>query len=286
MEDFKKNIENAVELLKKSKYIIAFTGAGISVESGIAPFRGKGGLYEKVSDRIFDLDYFYINTKNCWYLLLKFILIPLLKAQPNEAHYSLSNIEKHGFIKSIITQNIDSLHEKAESKDVIKFHGSADSFSCTRCKKKFQFNQLFSDDFIKRIEDDKYFAKLIEKDFISEKDITEYQFDSNFTIPKCDRCGSIIKPDIVFFKEPIPEAALNASFYHAENSDCLLIIGTSGVVYPAAMIPKVVKRNNGKIIEINPEPSEYTYSITDIFIKSSASLALSEISQKLIKKDL
>jgi NAD-dependent deacetylase len=282
----RENIENigkAAELIVKSKYAIAFTGAGISVESGIAPFRGRGGLYEKVSSRIFDLDYFYSNTKNCWYLLLKFILIPLLKAKPNEAHINLTKLEEIGFIKATITQNIDSLHEKAESRNVIKFHGSADRFKCIKCGKSYQFDQLFSDDLVEEIERQDPLKVIAEKGFIDSKDIEDLKIDFDFNIPKCEFCGSIIKPEIVFFKEPIPEEALNLSFYHAQNADCLLIIGTSGVVYPAAMIPQIVKKNKGKIIEINPEKSEYTYNITDIFIKSSASLGMIELEKSIMK---
>ncbi|MFN3411403.1 MAG: SIR2 family NAD-dependent protein deacylase [Exilispira sp.] len=272
---FYENCEKALDLLLKSKYPVAFTGAGISVESGIAPFRGKTGLYEKVSSRIFDLDYFYSSTKNCWYLLLKFIIIPLLKASPNDAHLSLAKMQKKGFIKSIITQNIDNLHEKAESFNIIKFHGSADRFSCIRCHKNYKLQQIFKEEIL----------NLIEKDNIEEKIKKDknYFYDTinlsniDFNVPKCISCGSIIKPDIVFFKEPIAEKVLNDSFIEAQNSDLLLIIGTSGVVYPAAMIPQIVKRNNGKIIEINPETSEYTTNITDIFIQSNASKALLQI---------
>lgn len=271
--------EKASNLLLKSKYPIAFTGAGISVESGIEPFRGKSGLYEKVSSRIFDLDYFYSSTKNCWYLLLKFIIIPLLKARPNDAHLSLSKIQKIGLIKTIITQNIDNLHEKAGSFNIIKFHGSADKFSCIKCRKNYNLQQIFNNEIL----------NLIEKENIEEKIKNEKNHflktmnlnNINFDIPKCISCGSIIKPDIIFFKEPINEKVLNDSFIQAQNSDLLLIIGTSGAVYPAAMIPQIVKRNNGKIIEINPETSEYTNNITDIFIQSNASRALLQIEKLL-----
>ncbi|MCR4421559.1 MAG: RNA polymerase subunit sigma [Spirochaetales bacterium] len=277
------NFEKAAELIVKSKYTIAFTGAGISVESGIAPFRGRGGLYEKVSSRIFDLDYFYSNTKSCWYLLLKYILIPLLNAKPNEAHIKLSNLESMGFIKAIVTQNIDSLHEKAKSRNVIKFHGTADRFKCIKCGKNYQFNDLFSNSLVEKIEKEDPLKMIAEEGYIDKEEIEELKIDHDFDVPKCQICGSIIKPEIVFFKEPIPEDALNLSFNHAQNAECLLIIGTSGVVYPAAMIPQIVKKNKGKIIEINPEESEYTNSITDLFIKSSASKAMIELEKSIMK---
>lgn len=263
------DISKAAKIIYESKYCTAFTGAGISVESGIAPFRGKGGLYEKVSEQIFDLDYFYSNNKNCWYLLLKYILIPLLKAKPNDAHINLNKIEKSGYIKSIITQNIDSLHEKAGSNNIIKFHGTADKFKCIKCNKEYQFVDLFEDKVISEIENINF-----------NENINEI-ITANFKEPRCNICGSIIKPQIVFFKEQIPENALNLSFFNAQSADCLLIIGTSGVVYPAAMIPKIVKKNNGKIIEINMEPSEYTHTISDIFIQSKASDAITKIAKAL-----
>lgn len=263
------NITKAVEQIKKSKYVIAFTGAGVSVESGIPPFRGEGGLYEKVSENVFDLDYFYAKNKDCWYMLVKHIFIPLLKAKPNLAHIALSEIEKKGILKAVITQNIDTLHEKAGSNNIIKFHGSIDIFKCTKCMKIYRFEQVIGESTLNLLKDDK-------NDVIIDKNIFE-----KFEVPRCKSCGAIIKPDIVFFKEPIPEKALNESFNHAQNSDCLIIIGTSGVVYPAAMIPQIVHRNKGKIIEINKEPSEYTNTITDIFLQGNASEILHNIQNLL-----
>ncbi len=268
-EDIFNQIYSAAEIIKKSKYLIAFTGAGISVESGIPTFRGKGGIYEKVSSTIFDLNFFYSQNKRAWYLLLKFIFLPLLRSEPNDAHKVLAKFESDGFIKATITQNIDTLHEKAGTVNLYKFHGTSDKFSCINCAEKYRLDDLFT---LKQIDE-------IKKDKV-ENDIDPFIFES-FNAPKCKNCGSIIKPQLVFFKEGIPEDILNQSFYHAQNSDCILIIGTSGVVYPAAVIPQIVHRNKGKIIEINPEPTEYTYSITDIFIQGSASWVLKEIVKKV-----
>ncbi len=259
------NFEKAAQIIKNSKHTIVFTGAGISAESGIPTFRGKGGLYEKVSSTVFDLDYFFAENRKCWYLLLKFILIPLLEAKPNDAHYSITELQNKGYIKTVITQNIDILHEKAGNQQVLKFHGTSDKFKCINCGKDFLLNDFIDEEKLEFIKNDKV-----------EGDI-DYKIYNSFKEPRCNSCGSIIKPQIVFFKEGIPEDVLNKSFYNAQIADCILIIGTSGVVYPAAMIPQIVHRNNGKIIEINAEPTFYTKSITDIFFEGFASKIMKEI---------
>lgn len=274
MPNIIEEVEKATQIIKKSKHLIAFTGAGISVESGIPTFRGKGGLYEKVSSKVFDLDFFYTNTKECWYLLLKYILIPLQKAKPNKAHQVLAKFEEKGYIKAIITQNIDLLHEKAGSKKVYKFHGTSDLFKCRNCNKVFNFEKVISDELIQIFQDD----------ILSENpdNFINQNIFKNFKVPTCPICDNILKPEIVFFKESIPEDVLNLSFYNAQISDCVIIIGTSGVVYPAALIPQIVKKSGGKIIEINPEPSEYTNYLSDIFIQQEASKGLEEIGKLIL----
>ncbi|MCI4446216.1 MAG: NAD-dependent deacylase [Candidatus Aminicenantes bacterium] len=260
-------ISRAAQILKSSRHVLAFTGAGISVESGIPPFRGPGGLYERVSPTIFDINYFLDEPEACWKLLIEHVLWPLLSAEPNPAHLVLARLEKAGIIKAVITQNIDALHKKAGSEKVIEFHGTADLMECLRCHTYFPPEKILPESFLTLTE------KIRQKKSAAPAEEIKAFFET-FQVPRCPKCRGLIKPAIVFFGERIPEQALSESFQQANQADCLLIVGTSGVVYPAAMIPQIARANQAQIIEINTEPSEYTDSLSSIFIQSPASVAL------------
>lgn len=233
----------AAKIIKNSKHLSAFTGAGISVESGIPPFRGENGLWSKYDPEILDINYFKHNPEKSWITIKKIFYDYFGKAKPNFAHTALAQLEKNGILKAIITQNIDNLHFIAGNRNVIEFHGNSRKLICTECGKTYSA-------------DESIFLNLP---------------------PKCSYCSGILKPDFVFFGEPIPEKAYEESIYEAEISDVFLLIGTSGVIYPASLIPYLAKKNGAKIIEINPEISEYTNKITDIFIKEKASIAMRKI---------
>jgi NAD-dependent deacetylase len=155
-------------------------------------------------------------------------------AKPNPAHTGLGILEKKGFLNHIITQNIDNLHQAGGSSNVIEYHGNCSTLSCLSCNRKYSM----------------------------EKKRHEY-------LPACE-CGKILKPDIVFFGEGIPEEALNLSFNLASNAGVLLIIGTSAQVSPANTIPVVASKNHAAIIEINKERTWLTEQLTDIFLEGSA----------------
>ena len=240
------DINMAVELLKKSKYTTAFTGAGISVESGIPPFRGEMGLWSKYDPIILDINYFMSNPLESWEVIKEIFYDFFGKAEPNAAHYALSRMENAGLLQNIITQNIDNLHQLAGSSTVYEFHGNSHTLICTSCSKTYG---------IEDIELDK--------------------------LPvSCSNCGSLVKPDFIFFGEGIPQHAYQKSIEAAEKADIFLVIGTTGEIMPASQIPHVAKANGAKIIEINPEPSNFTNSITDIFLQGKAT----EIMKKLLDK--
>ncbi len=231
--------EKAVEIIKNSKKCIAFTGAGISVQSGIPPFRGKGGIWNKYDPKILDIDYFLENPKESWRKIKKIFYRYINKAEPNSAHFFLSKLEKKGFLKTVITQNIDGLHQKAGSINVIEFHGTAQKAVCMNCFEKYDISKISLDELP----------------------------------PICPKCWGLLKPDFVFFKEQIPKYALEQSLKHAQEADCVIIIGTSGEIMPASQIPVIAKQNNAKIIEINTEKTKYTETLSDILLKEKASLA-------------
>ena len=232
--------KKSADIIKKSKSILVFTGAGISVDSGIPPFRGKDGLWEKHDTKFVEIDYFLKHPKECWDLLKKIFYDKLVLAKPNKAHLILAEMESHDNLHAIATQNIDALHSIAGNTTVYELHGNCQKLKCIKCSN------------IENV----------------SKEILE-----NLP-PTCKKCGSVLKPDFVFFGEMLPEYDVQKSFEFASICDLCIIIGTTGIVMPAGSIPYKAKENNATIIEINPNASAYTDSIVDIFIESEASPAL------------
>jgi NAD-dependent deacetylase len=240
-------LKQAADLLRKAKYAVAFTGAGISVESGIPPFRGDDGLWNSAHPIFLEIEYFKKKPLQSWQKIKEIFYDTLGDAEPNVAHKMLAKMEQRSFIESIITQNIDHLHQKAGNRYVYELHGTYKQLVCTEC--------------------------------MSEYDVSFA--DLNYLPPTCYICKGILKPDMVFFNEPIPVFAKNRSFQEAGKADVLLIIGTTAEVLPAAKIPEMAKENGAKIIEINIKPSHFTHTITDVFLEMKATEAMKEIGKLL-----
>ncbi|MCB2195574.1 MAG: NAD-dependent deacylase [Bacteroidetes bacterium] len=236
------SLQNAIELLVNSKHAIAYTGAGISVESGIPPFRGEDGLWNKYDPNILELSYFYLRPDKSWKVIKEIFYDFFGEAKPNKAHTVLAELEHLALIKAIVTQNIDNLHYDAGSKEVYEFHGNSRMLVCTGCNKKYM---------------------------AAETNLNG--------VPLCTSCNDLLKPDFIFFGEKIPEVAYRKSIEAAQKADVVVIIGSTGEVYPAASIPRYAKENGAKIIEINPEKSLFTDSITDLFIKGKATEIMHEL---------
>ncbi|WP_022662123.1 SIR2 family NAD-dependent protein deacylase [Paucidesulfovibrio longus] len=241
-------IEQAADLLRASRYTLAFTGAGISVESGIAPFRGPGGLWEKQDPKYFEKRYFMQHPGEVWPLLKELFYDTLPLAQPNAAHLALAELERAGRLHAVITQNIDNLHQRAGSREVHEFHGSMAAMDCLQCRRKTPASEV----------------------------------SLNLLPPPCPICGGLLKPDIVFFGEPIPEGAYQFSTLAAQKCEAVLIVGTSGNVHPAARIPHMAKHAGARIIEVNVQPSSYTESITDVFLQGPAGATLAALRDALL----
>ncbi len=228
-------ISQARDIIKNSNHLIAFTGAGISVESGIPPFRGQNGIWNKYDPSVLDISHYVDNPESILEIRKMFFEI-IDKAKPNNAHYALAQLEKKGILKSIITQNIDNLHFNAGNTNVIEFHGNTRDVVCMQCG----YRQAVA------------------------------AINLNVSLLKCPKCGGLMKPDFVFFGEAIPAEAYRKSFVEVQKADVVLVIGTTGLIVPASLIPSQAKEHGAKIIEINIEPSEYTNSITDIFLQGKA----------------
>ena len=229
-------IKKAAEDLSGAKMVTALTGAGISVESGIPPFRGKGGLWEKYDPmEVAHIDAFLQNPTKAWNLFFKNMKEVLDRATPSDSHKGLAKLEEFGILKTIITQNVDGLHQMAGNTDVIEFHGNMAWQRCMKCDAHFKTSRV---------------------------EITEIP-------PRCD-CGGILRPNAVLFGEMIPQEALWRSRQVATDCDVMLVMGTSAVVQPAALMPVVAKESGAKVIEINAERTPLTGEISDYLILGTA----------------
>ncbi len=242
-------IKEAAKILVNSKHTTVFTGAGISVESGIPPFRGPDGLWSKYDPTFLEIHYFNNHPAESWKLIKEIFYDFMGKAKPNPAHYAVAELEHLGIVKAVITQNIDNLHQEAGSKVVYEFHGTTKYLTCMKCGKKWE-----------------YTPELLEE-----------------LPPRCPECGGILKPDFVFFGEPIPEPANSLSFNETRKADIFLVIGTTGEIYPASLIPQMAKTKGAKIIEVNVSPSNYTNTITDIFLEGKAGEIMPQLIEEVKK---
>jgi len=242
-------IKKAAADLSEAKMATALTGAGISTESGIPPFRGKGGLWEKYDPmEVAHIDAFLQDPAKVWNLLFKDMKEVLDKAAPSDSHKGLAKLEELGILKTIITQNVDGLHQMAGNSDVIEFHGNMAWQKCMDCHKRYETHNI----------------------------------DINQIPPRCS-CDGILRPDAVLFGEMIPQDALWRSRQVARDCDVMLVIGTSAVVQPAALMPVIAKESGAKVIEINSERTPLTGDISDYLISGTAGDVMNRIMSHLQK---
>ena len=243
-------IEQAASKILNARHAIAFTGAGISLESGIPTFRGsKDGLWSKYDPDDIEISHFLSNPAKSW-RTIKACFVDFMKdnnVQPNMAHKVLADLEKRGLLKTIITQNIDNLHQAAGSKNVIEFHGTSKTATCQKCHAQYLTSEV----------------------------------DYSAEVPSCKKCGGLIKPDFVFFGEGIPSEAMDRSQAETEKADVCIMVGTSAVVMPAGMIPIAIHNSGGTVIEVNPTPSAVTDRYTDIFIPLGAVEAFTRLAEAI-----
>ena len=245
-------IREAVSLLRNSRFTTAYTGAGISVESGIPPFRGDSGLWNRYDPKCLDIGYFFEEPTEAWKVIKEIFFDFFGEAKPNKAHTALANLENRGLVSRVITQNIDNLHQEAGSREVFEFHGNSKRLVCLACLTGYRHSEVSLD----------------------------------HLPPTCRQCGGLLKPDFVFFGEAIPQLPLAAAYEAASLSDVFLIIGTTGEVAPANQIPFLAKSQGAKIIEVNPNESNYTARITDVFLQGEAGTVMELLERELLSPTL
>ncbi len=240
-------IEDAAEALRNARYAVVFTGAGMSIESGIPTFRGPEGLWSRYDPRCLDIAYFRSHTKDSWIKIKEIFFDFMGAAEPNAGHRAIAEMEAAGYVRSVITQNIDTLHQAAGSRRVLEFHGTIAAMRCLRCGRR-----------------------------------TPSEAVSLHVLPPwCGHCNGVLKPDFVFFGEPIPVEVGQAAFDDGERADVMIVVGSTGEVTPACNIPYMAKANGATIIEVNVEPSSFTDRITDILLQGPAGTVLPELARLL-----
>jgi len=215
-----------ISLIQQSKHCVVLTGAGISTLSGIPDFRGKNGIYKRKdidANKIFDIDAFR-SEPSYYYTHARHFIYNLDEKEPNIVHKVLAQMEIQGIVKAILTQNIDLLHQKAGSKHILELHGSPSIHKCLKCGQYMSFDEVV------------------------------HQIDTN-VVPHCSKCNGVVKPDIVFFGEPLPEDTLQEAEVEAENADLMLVLGSSLTVYPAANLPILTLQHGGNIAIVNADPT-------------------------------
>jgi NAD-dependent deacetylase len=240
------NIKALASDIQKAQKIVAFTGAGISAESGIPTYRGEGGLWTKYDpSKYASIGYFLENPSYYWNFF-KDVRYPILKkVKPNNAHLALFEMESAGNLKTVITQNIDGLHQEAGSSFVIELHGTTRTIICKDCSQKYTLGEAF--------------AKL-----------------KNQIPPLCSECDGILRPDVIFFGEMLEPQILHDAYAEAGSCDFLLAVGSSLVVFPAADIPMRAKQAGAKLAIINIDSTPLD-SAADYVINEAAGLVLPQL---------
>lgn len=244
-------IEELASRVRSSRYLVAFTGAGISTESGIPDFRGPQGIWKKM--RPIELSEFLADpSARREYWRRKIESYPQMRdAQPNEGHRALARLFQAGLLKTIITQNIDGLHQKAGIPEsaVIELHGSNTYIACLSCRKRYEWEDVLP------------------------------LLDRGAGCPRCD-CGGWLKPATISFGQAMPEAEIRKAFAEAARTDLLIVVGSSLQVHPAAAIPNETFQAGGWVVIINKEPTAQD-STAGAIIRGPAGEILKELAAKV-----
>jgi NAD-dependent deacetylase len=239
-------LQQARELVNKSKRISALTGAGISVDSGIPDFRSEGGLWERYDPNEYATYESFMNNPKKFWTMGQELAEVFLKAKPNEAHLALAKIESQGKLVGVITQNIDNLHQVAGNTRVIELHGNYLKAYCISCKTEYLGEEI------------------------------HLRVANGEIPPKCDKCKGVLKSEAVLFGEPLPERAMHEAIDICRNTDLMIVVGSSLTIYPAAFLPELAKKSGAKII-LNNLDGENRDGVADIVLQGSATRVIPRI---------
>jgi NAD-dependent deacetylase len=214
------------DLIRRRGPAVALTGAGISTESGIPDFRSPTGIWALYDPQEYaTLEAFRADPVKIWsFYALR--LQALTEAEPNAGHVALAELERAGHVRAVVTQNIDLLHERAGSRDVVEVHGSIRTSSCPSCGTRHTLSEI-----LPRLEE--------------------------VGAPTCAVCGAVVKPDVVFFGELLPEAAIDRAFELARSSGVLLVVGSQLEVWPVSLLPEETMQAGGEVAIVNKGPTSF-----------------------------
>lgn len=245
----KNYIDELKGYIREARKIVVFTGAGISTDSGIPDFRSPGGLWSKYNPEDFYFHKFLTNEssrKTYWKMYREFFKA-LHQAKPNAAHYACKVLFDMGKLYSVITQNVDGLHQKAGVPEelVLELHGNARVVRCLSCEKTYPSTEI------------------------------EQWLDQGVEVPTCEKCGGLLKPATVSFGQALPQEVLMKAEFCAKTCDLLIAAGSSLTVFPAASIPLLAKKSGAKVVIVNLDPTPYDESV-DLVIYGNAGWVLTE----------
>ena len=220
------SVERLAGLVRERGPVVALTGAGISTESGIPDFRSPTGIWAEYDPQEYaTIDAFLADPEKVWrFYALRFRA--LTEAEPNAGHFALAELEGAGLLSAVITQNIDLLHDRAGSREVVEVHGSIRTSSCRRCGMRYPLDELLP---------------LIE----------------DTGVPRCADCREVLKPDVVFFGELLPEAAIDRAYELARSAGLLLVVGSGLEVWPVSMLPDETVLAGGQVAIVNLGPTTF-----------------------------
>lgn len=246
-------IQRVAGFLSLADRVTVLTGAGVSKESGVPTFRdAMDGLWAKYDPQeLATPQAFKANPKLIWdWYQWRRELVS--KAKPNPGHFALAQLERHVNQVYLITQNVDDLHEQAHSTDIIHLHGNIARSKC--------------------FQDCKGVPTVI--------DISTLDFDAEAGPPKCPYCGAYVRPDVVWFGEALPSYAIQTALQHAKNADVMLVVGTSGMVQPAAQLPILAAQSGAIIVEVNPDKTPIS-QFADVHLKGASGIILPKVIEAL-----
>jgi NAD-dependent deacetylase len=237
------------ELIRRRQPCVALTGAGASTESGIPDFRSPSGLWAKFDPLEYgSIEAFRRDPLKVWSFYKPRVAM-LTEAEPNAAHIALAELEQHGFVEAVVTQNIDLLHERAGSREVVEVHGSIRTSTCPGCRRSYELAQVL--------------------ELLAEADA-----------PACPACGEILKPDVVFFGELLPPAAIDRAYELARRAQLLLVVGSALEVYPVAGLPLETIGTGGELTIVNRGPTAFDAQAS-LKIDASAGEVLPQVVERL-----
>jgi NAD-dependent deacetylase len=220
------SVSRLTELVREDGPAVVLTGAGISTESGIPDFRSPTGIWASYDPQEYaTIDAFRADPVKVWrFYALRFAA--LTEAEPNAGHVALAELERAGLVRAVVTQNIDLLHERAGSRDVVEVHGSIRTSSCVRCGARYPLGDVL---------------RLLEAE----------------GVPRCAACDGVLKPDVVFFGELLPEAAIDRAYELARSAGLLLVVGSGLEVWPVSLLPDETVRAGGRVAIVNRGPTTF-----------------------------